>query len=78
MSSERLHQVTDGNRCRHPQPDIKWNLGNSVEEREGGRGVKDTTRKPTASTNLGPYGLIETDLSSREHVWDTPRPSAHM
>jgi hypothetical protein len=29
---------------------------------EGARGVKDTIRKPTESTNLGPWGLMETEL----------------
>jgi hypothetical protein len=40
--------------------------------REGGkieraRNVKDTTRKPTASTN--PQGPTETDLPNREYAW---------
>jgi hypothetical protein len=28
----------------------------------GVRGVKDTTRKPTEPTNLGPWGLTEAEL----------------
>jgi len=36
---------------------IEWSLGNLVKEEEEGlnepREVKDTTRKPTESTNLG-------------------------
>ena len=31
-----LHAVTDGNRCRDPQPNIRWSLGNPEDEREKG------------------------------------------
>jgi len=37
---------------------------------EGVREVKNFTRKPTESTNLGPYRLIESKLPTREHAWD--------
>jgi hypothetical protein len=30
--------------------------------------VKDTTRRPTESTNLGPYWLTETEIATKEHV----------
>ena len=36
----------------------------------GARGAGDTTRKPTESTNLGPLGLTETELPTREPGWD--------
>jgi hypothetical protein len=32
---------------------------------EGARGVKDTTRKPTDSTNLDPQGLLKSELPNR-------------
>jgi hypothetical protein len=35
---------------------------------EGARRFKDTTRKPTESTNFCLLGLIETKLPIREHV----------
>lgn len=34
MSSERLNPATDRNTYRNPQPKIKWNLNNLVEEGE--------------------------------------------
>jgi hypothetical protein len=59
LSSEKLHPATDGNRCRDPQPNTRQSL--AIMQRKGRkdrivrtRGVKDITRKPTKSTNLGP------------------------
>jgi hypothetical protein len=56
--------VTDGNRCGDAQPNIKQSLGNPVEDGEGRiEGARRViTRKPTESTNLGPQGLIETEV----------------
>lgn len=34
------------------------------------RGIKDTTRKPTESCNLGSWGLTETERTTREPAWD--------
>ena len=42
---------------------VLWKGG---ERNEGVRGVKDTTRKPTESTNLGPWGLRETETPIKE------------
>ena len=39
LSSERLHPAADGNRCRDPQPHIRWSLGSLIEEL--GEGLKD-------------------------------------
>jgi hypothetical protein len=53
QSCEWLHPATDENRCT----DIRQSSGSFVEEGEGGlkdREVKDTTRKSSESTNLGP------------------------
>jgi hypothetical protein len=58
----RLHPAADENKCRDPQANIRQNLGSRVEEwgdriQQAGEGdVKDTTRRPTESTNLGPGG----------------------
>ena len=51
--------------------------------REGGRikrarGVKNTISTPRESTNLGPKGFIEAELTTKEHIRAGPRPSAHM
>ena len=32
LSSERLHSAADWNRCRDPQPIIRWNSGSLMEE----------------------------------------------
>ena len=40
-------------------------------------GVKDTTSRPTEPTNLGPWGLTETEAPTKEHAWAGPRPSTH-
>jgi hypothetical protein len=72
LSSERLHPATDRNRSRDPQPNIYVELRESCR-RGGGkiagtRGLKDTTRKPRESTNLG---LTETEpTTNRETAWD--------
>lgn len=36
--------------------------------------VKDTIRRPTESTNLGPQGLREPGAPTREHAGAGPRP----
>jgi hypothetical protein len=52
---------------------------NKGEERfKGARGLKDTSRKATESTNLSLQVLIETGLPIRVHAWDGLRPSANM
>lgn len=53
-----------------------------MEEGEEGlqepEGFKDTTRKPTESTNVDLERLIKTVLSTREQLLDGPKPSAHI
>jgi hypothetical protein len=44
---------------------------------EGVREAKDTTRKYTDSTNLGPKWIVENELPTKENAWDRPGPSAH-
>jgi hypothetical protein len=50
LSSERLHPAVDGNRCRDPQPNIRWSLGNLVEE--GEEGLPESERSRTSQKNL--------------------------
>jgi hypothetical protein len=45
---------------------------------EVAREVKDITRKPAKSTNLGTYGLADTEPPTRKHAWNGPRPSTCM
>lgn len=42
------------------------------------RSVRDSTGKPTESTNLGPQSLRENGMPTRDHAWEGPRLSAHM
>jgi hypothetical protein len=57
-------------------------LGESCRRKEekiqGSIEVKDTTRKPTESTNLGLQGLTETEPPTKEHICDRLKPSTHM
>jgi hypothetical protein len=50
----------------------RWG-GRTVWARE----IKDTTRKLTKLTNLGPQRLTEPELTTREHAWVWPRSSVH-
>jgi hypothetical protein len=47
-------------------------VGGCIIERS--RGVKDITRRPTKSNNMGSLGLIETEPPTKEHAWTGPRP----
>ena len=75
MSSERPHPATDRNRYRDPQPNARSSSVNPVEE-----GRKDCRRQwgQENTQNLGSQGLTETELTTREPVWDQPRSSAYM
>lgn len=50
-------------------------MGDRLEQ-EGG--VKDTTRKPGESPNLGPWGLTETEPSTKENSGAGPRYPGHL
>lgn len=39
---------------------------------------KEHDKKVTASTNMGSWGLTETDPLTRELAYDSTRPTAHM
>jgi hypothetical protein len=41
-------------------------------------GVKDTTRRPTESSNLGPWGLTVTGPPTKEHAGVGPRSPTHL
>jgi hypothetical protein len=69
LSSERLHLAADSDRCRHPQPNSGWSLGNSYG-RIGGRimgpeGDKNSTGRLTESTNLDPWDSLESETTNR-------------
>ena len=73
MSFERRHPKANRNRCGVPQPNIRWSSGSLVEELgrrvEGAGGIKDTTRRPTESANLGPgVWLTETEPPIKDHA----------
>jgi hypothetical protein len=44
----------------------------------GGRLTKATTRRPTESTNLGPWRLTETGPPAKKHTGAGPRPSTYL
>jgi hypothetical protein len=63
LSSERLHPTANGKRCKDSHPNFRWNWGSfmercgrKIEEPEEDR---DSTGRPTKSTNLDPWGLSE-------------------
>ena len=57
------HQVEPGESCGRVR-DRSWQAG----------GVKDTTRRPTESTNLKSWSLTEPGPPTREHARARPRP----
>jgi hypothetical protein len=73
------------NVIREASPSIWWKLmhrpiakhqavlGKSLERRRvrivGARVLKNTTRKSTVSTSMGPRRLIGTEQPTREHTW---------
>ena len=52
---------------------VLWKSGDRTEQ---ARGVKDTTRRPTESTNLGPWGLTEPGPPTSRSWTYTPYTSA--
>lgn len=67
MSSERLQQANDENRCRDPQANARQRLGNPAKWGRivGANVVKNTPRKPIESTHLGSQDLTETESTIR-------------
>ena len=75
LSSERLHPAVDSDIYRHPQPNSGWSLG-TLDRRtegriEGPEGDRNSTRRPTESTNLDPWGS-----QSLKHQPNTAGPRA--
>ena len=54
--------------------ELRESCGRMGDRREQAGGVKDTTRRPTVSTNLGLWGLTEPGLPTREHAGAGPSP----
>jgi hypothetical protein len=73
LSSERLHPATDGNRCRDPESNILWSLGNLAEEVE--EGLLETKGSRTPQENLQNQlawvhgALTETEVATRDPAW---------
>jgi hypothetical protein len=61
------HQVELGESCVR--------VGKRTEQAEG---VKNTARRHTDSTNLGPRGLPEAEPPTKELAGAGPRPSTHL
>jgi hypothetical protein len=73
---ERLHPAADGNRSRAKhQAEFGSLVGHSIEK---ARGAKDTTKRPSESINLGPWGLTETEPPTKEHAGTGLRPHTHL
>jgi hypothetical protein len=45
---------------------------------EGPSGDKNSTRRPTESTNLDPWELPETESATKGHTWARPRPPSPL
>ena len=45
---------------------------------KGPKGARDSTRRPTGSTNLDPLGLTEIKTPIKEQAWAEPRLPARM
>ena len=68
---------------RDPLPNIRRSWGSCERlgvriKGAGGGGVKDTTRKLTESTLLGPYRLIQTKTPIKEHIGAGSRAQAYL
>ena len=50
------------------EPELRESCGRLGDTSEQVRGVKDTKRRPTDSTNLGPWGLTEARPPTRERA----------
>lgn len=69
LSSEKFYPEADVNRCRGPQSNIRQNSLSHMEEwgMELSNLVKIITRRPTVSTNLGPWGHTETVTPTKNY-----------
>jgi hypothetical protein len=60
------------------EPDLRKSFGRGGRVIDGAREIKNTKRKITKPTNLGPYGATENLLPIRELAWNGPRPPTSM
>lgn len=68
----------DGDRCRDPQAELKGSCERVGDRSEQVRGVKNTTRRCTESTNLRPWGLTELGPPTREHAGTGPKSPTYL
>ena len=54
---------------------LLWKSGERIEQ---AREVKETTGRPLKSTNLGPWGLTETESPTKEHARPGPWLPIHL
>ena len=84
LSSERLHPAEDGNRCRDPQPNIRWCSSLVEELREGLRDLKRTgtpqedqqsqltwTLRGSQRLNHQPKSMHGLDQGPLAHIYQT-------
>jgi len=69
LSSERFYLSANSSRCRNNQLNFGWFLETFMEVLEH-RGYKNSTGRQQKSTNLKPWGLLETDLDPCTNVAD--------
>lgn len=62
---------------RTPQPNVRQSLGKRGRKGCKNHRGKNATTKPIESTNLGLYGLTETEQPARKPAWDGPRLSTY-
>ena len=65
------HQAEPGKSC--------WRVIELIEDQvEWARGIKDSTRRPPETTNLGPWGLTEIGPPTKEHAALPSPPPLHL
>lgn len=57
--------------------EVRESCGRVEGRVEGPRGDRDSTKRPTESTNLDLWGLPKTEPPTKEHIWAGPR-SPHI
>ena len=60
------------------QAELRESYGKVGYRTEQSEGVKDTTRIPIESTNLGPWRLTETEPPTKGHTVAGPRPPTYL
>jgi len=81
LSSERLQPAANRNRCRDPQPNIKWSLGRLLEELGDGLRNLEGIGIPQGSQQnklTWPLGVPETEPPTKEQAQAGPSFSLHI